>query len=107
MSKTNMPIITIRPKQFTGHTHWEKKMYGVILVEHEDMIEPLWKLLCEQDDYWENYKEVIQVAPKEIDSESDISRMCVYAGKTDIDDVEAIRAKVPFVMYQEHPRHDY
>ena len=93
--------ILINSRKFTGCTSWQSKLYGVILVEKEEDIEPLWELLIEQDDYWENYKEVIQVAPKEIDGEGDISRMCVYVGKTDIYNVQELQSKIPFIMYQE------
>jgi hypothetical protein len=92
--------IIIRPKKFVGDTHWESKMYGVILVEKEEYIEPLWELLCKQDDYWEDYKNIIKVAPKEIDSVSDISKMCEYAGKTDIYEPKELQAQIPFIMYQ-------
>lgn len=94
--------ILIKPRKFTGCTSWQSKKNGVILVEKEADIEPLWKLLIEQDDYWEHYKEVIQVAPKEIDSEGDIAIMCVYVGKTDIYNPEELKAKIPFIMYQEY-----
>jgi hypothetical protein len=95
--------ILIRPRKFIGDTSWESKLNGVILVEKEEDIEPLWKLLIEQDDYWEYYKGVIQVAPKEIDGEEDIARMCVYVGKTDIYNVQELQSKIPFIMYQEYP----
>ena len=77
-------------------------MKGVILVEKEEHIEPLWKLLCEQDDYWENYKHIIKVSPQEIDSEADIACMCEWNGKTDIHNPEEINKIIPFKMYQEH-----
>ncbi len=95
--------ILIRPRNFTGCTYWQSKLNGVILVEKEEDIEPLWKLLIEQDDYWEHYKEVIQVAPKEIDGEGDIANMCVYVGKTDIYNPQELQSKIPFIMYQEYP----
>jgi len=94
--------IIIKPRIFTGCTSWESKLNGVILVEKEEDIEPLWNLLIEQDYYWKHHKEVIQVAPKEIDGVGDISRMCVYVGKTDIDNVQELKSKIPFIMYQEH-----
>lgn len=94
--------ILIRPGKFKGCETWESKLCGVILVEKESDIDVLWKLLCEQDDYWENYKEVIQVAPKEINSVADISKMCNYVGKTDIYDPKQLQAKIPFIMYQEY-----
>jgi hypothetical protein len=95
--------IIIKPRKFEGCKSWESKMNGVILVEREEDIEPLWKLLCEEDDYWEYYKEVIKVAPREISSESEISRMCVYVGKTDIYSPRILQEKIPFIMYQEYP----
>jgi len=98
--------IIIKPRKFEGCISWQSKMNGVILVEKEDDIESLWKLLCEQDDYWEHRKEVIQVAPKEISSESEICRMCVYVGKTDIYRPQELQAKIPFIMYQEYPTSD-
>jgi hypothetical protein len=92
--------IIINPREFSGDTSWESKMEGVVLVEKEDQIDPLWKLLCEQDDYWEDYKDLIKVAPKTIDSVADIKRMCEYCGKTDIYNVEEIRSKIPFIIFQ-------
>ena len=53
--------ILIKPQKFTGSDSWESKLNGVILVEKEADIEPLWKLLCEQDDYWKIFKNVIKV----------------------------------------------
>lgn len=95
--------ILIKPRKFIGCTRWQSKMNGVILVEKEEDIEPLWRLLITQDSYWGNYKQVIQVAPKEIDSENDIAKMCVYVGNTDIYNVQEIQSKIHFIMYQEFP----
>ena len=92
--------ILVRPQIFTGCDNWQKKLDGVILVEKQEDIEPLWKLLCEQDDYWESYKNLIKVSPKEIDSIGEIAGMCQYCGKTDIYEPEKIRTIVPFIMYQ-------
>jgi len=80
--------------------YWHSKKYGVILVEHEFEIEILWKLFCEQDSYWEHYKNIIKVAPIEIESERDIERMCEYCGKTDIYKFDEIKSKIDFFMYQ-------
>lgn len=99
--------ILIKPKKFTGGDSWESKQYGVVLVEKEDDIEPLWKLLCEQDHYWESYKNLIKVAPKEINSVGDIIRMCEYCGKTDIYKIEEIRKIIPFIIYQGNEDYDY
>jgi len=92
--------ILIKPKEVIGDDSWCRKLEGVILVEKEEDIEPLWKLLCEQDDYWESYRNIIKVAPKEIDSISEIVSMCQYAGKTDIYEPEKLKAIVPFIMFQ-------
>lgn len=51
---------------------------------------------------WEYYKDVIKIAPKEIASIGELSQLCEYVGKTEIYDIEAIRAKIPFVIYQEN-----
>jgi hypothetical protein len=93
--------ILIKPKEFIGTNWWQSKMNGVILVEKTEDILPLWNLLVEQDYYWKEYRHVIQVAPKEIDGDSDISRMCVYVGKTDIDNPQELQSIIPFIMYQE------
>lgn len=98
----NKPFeITIKSKIYECPNMWNEKRRGVILVEKEEDIEKLWKLLCEQDDYWEEYKELIQVAPKEINSNSDFVKMCQYVGKTDIYDVKKIKEQVMFYIYQE------
>lgn len=85
---------------FNGYDSWESKVDGVILVQKEEDIEPLFQLLCEQDDYWEDYKELIQVAPKEIEKIEDLEDLCSYVGKTDIYDVAALKEKIPFIIYQ-------
>lgn len=99
--------ILIKPRKFKGCTFWQKKQHGVILVEKVEDIEPLWKLLVKQDEYWEHYKHIIKVAPKEIDEEGDIASMCDYCGKTDIYNPEKLRAKIPFIMYQIQPSFGY
>ena len=93
-------VIKIKPQTFKGDTSWESKRYGVVLVEKESDIEPLWKLLCEQDDYWESYKYLIRVAPEEIDSIRDINRLCQWCGKTDIYDVKKLQLEIPFIIHQ-------
>lgn len=95
--------ILIKPRKFIGCEVWHTKMNGVVLVEKEADINPLWKLLCHQDDYWKYYKHIIKVAPKEIDSEYQIDKMCEYVGKTGIYDPEQIRKKIPFIMHQITP----
>ena len=98
--------IRIKPQVFTGHTSWESKQNGVILVEKQEDIDPLWKLLCAQDDYWEDYKELIKVAPEEINSVGDLSKMCKYVGKTDIYFPSLLQEQIPFLMYQEYKDFD-
>jgi hypothetical protein len=84
---------------------WWSKIQGVVLVEREADIEPVWKVLCEQDDYWESYKELIKVAPTEVTHPSDLQRLCEYCGKTDIYNVKAVKAKlaeqgIDIILYQ-------
>lgn len=93
--------IIIRPRVLKGKSSWDSKCNGVVLVDNDKDIEPLWKLLCKQDEYWKHYKHLLKVAPKEIDSESDIISMCEWCGKTDIDDVEKLQSIIPFIIYQE------
>jgi len=97
--------IKIKPKKFTGGDSWESKQYGVVLVEKKQDIEPLWRLLCEQDHYWEKYKNLIKVAPTEIDDINEIYDMCEYCGKTDIYNIEELRKIVPFIITQLTPEY--
>jgi len=62
--------------------------------------EPLYALLCEQDDYWEGSKNLIKVAPSEIKDERDLDKLCEYTFKTYIFHPDELRAKIPFVMHQ-------
>lgn len=87
-------------KRFTGCESWDLGRHGVILVEKEADIEPLWQLLCEQDDWWESAKSVIKVAPKMVDSQRDLDRMCEPPFRTEIYHPKELKAKIPFIMYQ-------
>lgn len=80
--------------------NWNSKCNGVVLVKYKKDIEPLWKLLCEQDEYWKSYKELIKVAPKQIDSLSELNALVKYCGKTDIYNIEELKKKIPFMIYQ-------
>jgi hypothetical protein len=94
--------ITIRARKLKRYDSWEHKCQGVVLVEKEEDIEPLFEHLVAHDDYWKSYKDLIRVAPKEIDNEGDIKRMCGYVGKTDIDDAQLIREQsgIDFILFQ-------
>lgn len=92
---------------FKGYNSWDSKVEGVILVEKEEDVGPLFQLLCEQDDYWEDYRELIQVAPKEIEKLEDLQKLCSYVGKTDIYDVDALKEKIPFIIYQYRDSNEY
>lgn len=99
--------ITIKPQKFTGSLKWYSKLSSVIFVEKKEDIEPLWKLLCEQDEYWEQYKKIIKVAPKEINNEYDLNKYCEYCGKTDIYEIDKLKKKVPFIIHQIEPDTNY
>jgi len=98
--------IIIKPRALKSAEMWLNKLNSVILVEKEEDVEPLWKLLCEQDDYWEEYKNIIKIAPKEIESEREIVNMCEYCGKTDIDNIKSLQEKIPFIIFQNYS-YDY
>lgn len=73
---------------------WEPKMQGVVFVQRKEDIEKVWKLLCEQDDYWESYKKVIKVLPFDtIKSTRDLEVYCEYVGRTDIYDIDDFNEK--------------
>lgn len=92
--------IPFKPRKFTGANRWQSKCYGVILVSKQEDIEPLWKLLCKQDEYWKEYKHLIKVVPQEIESERDLERMCGYCGKTDIYNLNGIKEQIDFAVFQ-------
>ena len=68
--------IKIKPQTVQCHEGWTAKREGVVFVQSEQNIEPVWEALCEQDDYWESYKNLIKVAPKEVSSEHDLKKYC-------------------------------
>lgn len=94
--------IEIKPKitYFTGSDIWHSKWESVILVKSPEDIEPLFKLLVEQDDYFTGYKHLIKVAPNSIESVQDLDDMCSYCGKTDIWDLEGLQKRIDFIIYQ-------
>lgn len=102
----NIPIKP-KPKNVECHNSWTSKIQGVVLVEKEQDIEPLFKLLCKQDDYWEPYKHLIKVAPKVVEHITDLRLLCKYCGKTDIDNVTELKKKIPFILYQYNENNDY
>lgn len=87
---------------FKGYSTWVSKIQGVIFVNDENDAKALFKMLCEQDDYWEHYEHLIKVLPEDfqIESEDQLKKFCHYCGKTDIYDVESLREKIDFIIYQ-------
>jgi hypothetical protein len=81
---------------------WEPKMMGVIFVKEEKDIDVLFSLLVKQDSYWESYKYLIKVFPKDntIPSIEYLQDECRYVGKTDIYEVGKIKEVVDFFIYQ-------
>ena len=92
--------IMLKPKFFTGGESWENRMEGVIFVSNEEDKEHIFRLLVEQDNYWEYYKNLIKIAPEEIDDITDIENLCEYCGKTDIYNYKELKSKVDFISYQ-------
>ena len=99
--KTDLTI-TINPRYVECQNSWDPKCYGVIFVNEESHITPLFEALVEQDDYWENHKHLIQVAPKTINHITDLDGYTEYCGKTDIYNISALKEKLDFdfIIYQ-------
>lgn len=97
--------IKIKPQFVTSQEGWTAKMQGVVLVQKQEDIEPIWEAFCEQDDYWESYKNLFKVAPEEVNGPRDLEKMCEYCGKTDIYDYEKLKNKLleqglEFILFQ-------
>ena len=86
--------------KFTGQDNWQNKCNGVVLVKNEKAIDIVFGILCEHDEYWSEYKNLIKVAPKTINHLSELNNMCEYCGKTDIYDLEELQKKADFILYQ-------
>jgi hypothetical protein len=93
--------IKYKPKTFTGFDFWDSNGCGVIFVKDEADKQKLFTLLCEQDDYWESYKNLIKILPDiSIDDVCNLDKYCEWVGSTDIYDVKALREQVDFLIYQ-------
>lgn len=92
--------IKLKPNYLKCEGYWHDKKQSIIFVEKEEDINVLHKLLCEQDEYWEDYKHIIQVAPTDEVSIRDIEQMCQYCGRTDIFDVDKLKEKINFIIFQ-------
>lgn len=84
---------------------WDSKRDSVIFVEKQEHIDIIFKALVAQDDYWEDYKDIIKVLPEE---QIYIGNYTVYCGKTDIYNVGKLRQDmldvgVKFLIYQDYP----
>jgi hypothetical protein len=83
-------------KKIKSDTKWYYKGYGVIFVDKQENIKPVLDYLIEQDDYWENYPELIKVIPQfennEVESDGSLRSQMQYVGKTDIDYPEELFA---------------
>lgn len=87
------------------NNYWTSKINGAVFVEKEEDIEPVWKVLCEQDEYWECYKNLIKVAPLEVPDPTYLQRYCENCGKTDIYNVDEVKRKlaeqgIEIILYQ-------
>jgi len=95
-------LIKPMPSKVQCFEYWHSKKPSVILVETEEVKEKLFNALVEQDDYWMslNKKHLIKIAPKEIKDLRDLDDMCEYGGKTDIYDIDVLKEKFDFIIYQ-------
>jgi hypothetical protein len=91
--------IPTTPSFIESDDTWYQKGHGAIFIEKEEHREPVFKILCEQDDYWEDYwkdelERIIHIAPKEANSRSELlSDNYVNVGKVAIYDVKGFIAK--------------
>lgn len=97
--------IQISPKFVECQECWGSKGFGCIFVQKEEDIDIVWNVLCDQDEYWDDYKNLIKVAPVIIESEKDLYKYCNYVGKTDVYDVNAVKRTlfekgIEIVFYQ-------
>lgn len=74
---------------------WRSKVTGVILVKNRVHINIIHKILIQQDDYWDEYKHLIQVKP-EIINERTLTDLIKsnYTGKTSIYDIDEFFSKL-------------
>jgi len=93
-------MIKLKPQKIECQDNWDSKIQGVIFVEKEDDIDILFNELVKQDSYWESYKRLIKVAPKEVEDKDTLKTYCEYVGKTDIYETEKIREVVDFIIFQ-------
>lgn len=64
-----------------SQTYWDGKCHSVILVNDKQHINTVFKYLCNIDEDWISYKDIIQLKP-EINNIGDINVLCNYSGKT-------------------------
>lgn len=91
--------IPTTPSFIESDLYWFQKGHGAIFVEKEEHREPVFKILCKQDEYWEAYwgkeiSEIIHVAPKEASCRMGLlGQYHVHVGKVDIYNVGEFIAK--------------
>lgn len=66
---------------------WDEKRYGVVLIDKIGDSTPVFRYLCKQDEYWRNYRNLIQLRPEVMDNEKVVKNLCSYTGKTGIYDM--------------------
>lgn len=86
--------IEIKTPPFTGYDSWDSKRESVVFVKSESDIDVVYEVLCQQDHYWESYKNLIKIAPTEILSVYALRQYCEYCGKCDIYNVPIVKSKL-------------
>lgn len=96
--------ILINPKSVVTKKTWKQNTNGCVLVSNKNDAVIIFNELWKHDQYWENYRHLVQIAPAEIKKISDLNRYCDFCGKTEIDYDQLKTAMdkqgVDFILYQ-------
>jgi len=86
--------------KLTGQDYWDYKKQSIIFVKNQDDLELLHGLLKEQDENWKDYKYLLHILTDEIKTLGDLENIALFSGKTQIYDVQKIKEKVDFLLFQ-------
>ena len=80
---------------------WLSKRPSVIFVKNQEDKQKLYSLLVAQDDYWEGESKLIRVFSDDYTEYRKIYSVLENCGKLDIYNVDEIRGKVDFIIFQD------
>ena len=96
----NIKFQPIKEVVCSGSWRNEPLVFGAIFVENETDIEPLWNLLCQESNTWQDYRHLIQVVPEHLNNISELKNFCHKVGDTVIDDVDKFKSQIDFTIFQ-------